>query len=88
MLVVFSLDENVITPEDAEKRTCQFPLMGISMDKREGGGGGGRASDADVEVRKVVQQALCEIWGVREAMNVYLRGVFFLQCSGRARGSN
>lgn len=40
-------------------------------------GKGARASDADVQVRKVVQQALCEIWGVREAVNVYLRGVFF-----------
>jgi len=43
------------------------------MEKREWEG---RASDADVQVRKVIQQALCEIWGVCEAMNVYLRGVF------------
>lgn len=72
-LVVFSLDEKVMTPEDAEKRTCQFPLAEIFMEKREWEG---RASNADVQVRKVIQQALCEIWGVCEAMNVYLRGVF------------
>jgi hypothetical protein len=37
----------------------------------------GRTSDADVQVREMIQQALSEIWGVCEAMNVYLRGVFF-----------
>ena len=36
-----------------------------------------RTSDADVQVRKMIQQALSEIWGVCEAMNVYLREVFF-----------
>src|SRR6266404_82192 len=58
---VFSFEENVITPGAPTVNLCQTTHWGDA-----------RTSDADVQVREVVQQALPKLGRIREAMYVNL----------------